>query len=59
MAEIDSPGGSLIGAPPEAADFPRELPVLALKNVVVFPSVVLPIHVSREKSILASVSLAC
>jgi ATP-dependent Lon protease len=35
------------------ADLPSELPILALKNVVVFPSVVLPIHVAREKSISA------
>ncbi|MCB1217037.1 endopeptidase La [bacterium] len=41
------------GAPPRAEDLPSELPILALKNVVVFPSVVLPIHVSREKSIAA------
>jgi ATP-dependent Lon protease len=34
-------------------DLPSELPILALKNVVVFPSVVLPIHVARDKSIAA------
>ncbi|OGK09384.1 MAG: endopeptidase La, partial [Candidatus Riflebacteria bacterium RBG_13_59_9] len=32
---------------------PDRLPVLALKNVVVFPNLVLPIHVSREKSVAA------
>lgn len=46
-------GGIPGGAPPRAEDLPSELPILALKNVVVFPSVVLPIHVSREKSIAA------
>jgi ATP-dependent Lon protease len=37
----------------DAGDLPSELPILALKNVVVFPSVVLPIHVARDKSIAA------
>ncbi|MCB1220161.1 MAG: endopeptidase La [Planctomycetales bacterium] len=46
-------GGIPGGSPPRAEDLPSELPILALKNVVVFPSVVLPIHVSREKSIAA------
>jgi len=32
---------------------PDRLPVLALKNVVVFPNLVLPILVSREKSVAA------
>jgi ATP-dependent Lon protease len=53
MAEIDEGPGLPGGAIPEDADLPSELPILALKNVVVFPSVVLPIHVSREKSIAA------
>jgi len=39
--------------PPEGGELPSELPILALRNVVVFPSVVLPIHVSRDKSIAA------
>jgi ATP-dependent Lon protease len=41
------------GGPQAGEELPSELPILALKNVVVFPSVVLPIHVSREKSIAA------
>ncbi|MBN2081227.1 endopeptidase La [bacterium] len=39
--------------PPESGELPSELPILALRNVVVFPSVVLPIHVSRDKSVAA------
>ncbi len=38
------------GSPTE---LPDKLPVLALRNVVVFPNLVLPIHVSREKSVAA------
>lgn len=58
MAENDqNPAGMHREKPPESSDIPRELPVLALKNVVVFPSVVLPIHVSREKSIAAIESI--
>ncbi|MCH7472708.1 endopeptidase La, partial [bacterium] len=54
MAEFDdNPGATPGGAPPGGSELPKELPILALKNVVVFPSVVLPIHVSREKSIAA------
>jgi ATP-dependent Lon protease len=49
----EHPGGLPGGAPPDSEQLPKELPILALKNVVVFPSVVLPIHVSREKSIAA------
>ncbi len=30
---------------------PDRIPILALRNVVVFPNLVLPIHVSREKSV--------
>src|SRR5687767_13408197 len=51
MSDIDEGRGP--GGFPEPTDIPSELPILALKNVVVFPSVVLPIHVSREKSIQA------
>ncbi len=32
---------------------PDRLPILALKNVVVFPNLVIPIHVSRDKSVAA------
>jgi ATP-dependent Lon protease len=31
----------------------KELPILALRNTVLFPNVVLPITVSREKSVKA------
>jgi ATP-dependent Lon protease len=48
-----NPSGVTGGMPPESGELPSELPILALRNVVVFPSVVLPIHVSREKSIKA------
>ena len=44
-ADQPNPGG-IPGGPPDNEELPSELPILALKNVVVFPSVVLPIHVS-------------
>src|SRR6218665_2290970 len=37
----------------EKNDLPREIPVIALRNTVLFPNVVLPITVSREKSVKA------
>jgi ATP-dependent Lon protease len=54
MAEsLQNPTGAG-GKPPAGLDIPtEELPILALKNVVVFPGVVLPIHVSRDRSIAA------
>lgn len=37
----------------EKASFPEILPIVALKNTVLFPSVVLPINASRTKSVEA------
>ncbi|RYG43790.1 MAG: endopeptidase La, partial [Chitinophagaceae bacterium] len=37
----------------EKNDLPKEIPVIALRNTVLFPNVVLPITVSREKSVKA------
>ncbi len=54
MAELSSTSPGAGGKLPSARDIPtEELPILALKNVVVFPGVVLPIHVSRDRSIAA------
>jgi len=39
-----------VGRPPQ---IPERLLILPLRNVVVFPNLVLPIHVSREKSVAA------
>jgi ATP-dependent Lon protease len=37
----------------EKKDLPKDIPVIALRNTVLFPNVVLPITVSREKSVKA------
>jgi ATP-dependent Lon protease len=37
----------------EKSSLPLELPIIALKNTVLFPNVVLPITVAREKSVKA------
>src|SRR6201986_3165930 len=37
----------------EKGSMPLELPVIALRNTVLFPNVVLPITVAREKSVKA------
>ena len=39
--------------PKDAADFPEEIPVLALKNTVLFPGIIIPITVGRKKSLAA------
>ena len=40
-------------APDEQPKLPEELPVLPLRDVVVYPYVILPLSISREKSIRA------
>ena len=35
----------------EEIDLPQTLPILALRNAVIFPGTVLPITVSRDKSL--------
>lgn len=47
------PMGELEFNDEEKNSIPDELPIIALKNTVLFPNVILPITVSREKSIQA------
>ncbi|HTO16177.1 MAG TPA: endopeptidase La [Edaphocola sp.] len=46
IGESDFPEG-------DKKKLPKELPVIALRNTVLFPNVVLPITVARDKSLLA------
>ena len=39
--------------PAEGEIFPRDLPILALKNTVLFPGIVIPITIGRDKSVRA------
>ena len=39
------------GANMDEAELPRTLPILALRNVVIFPGTITPITVSRDKSL--------
>ncbi len=51
MATMTKPLGGELEA--EAIEIPDVLPVLPLKDVVLFPYVILPLSVSRDKSLLA------
>ncbi len=41
------------GHPNERIEIPDELPILPLRNMVIFPGVLIPISVGREKSLNA------
>ncbi|UCG34281.1 MAG: endopeptidase La [Phycisphaerales bacterium] len=43
-------GGSEKAEPEAMVDVPQELPVLPIRNAVVFPGTIMPLSVSREKS---------
>lgn len=47
------PLGEVEMAEAEKKDLPLEIPVIALRNTVLFPNVVLPITLAREKSVKA------
>ncbi len=47
------PLGEDDGAMEDSASLPVEIPIVALRNTVLFPNVVLPITVAREKSVRA------
>jgi len=47
LVAIDEPDG------PDEGALPKEVPILPLRNTVLFPGVVVPITVGRDKSILA------
>lgn len=58
LNQIESGGMSILpvmsidsGANMDEAELPRTLPILALRNVVLFPGTITPITVSREKSL--------
>ena len=58
LNQIESGGMSILpvmsidsGANMDEAELPRTLPILALRNVVIFPGTITPITVSRDKSL--------